>query len=99
MGTVEEVQGADTAGASDQVVASTPLAPDEPLEPIKTKPTLSDPEPLLQRPRASTTDKEATKRHIEELIHSCRSTKVCKVKVPQAQASRGLLMRLALPEV
>ena len=77
MGTVMEAQGADTAGARDQVVASNPLAPDEPIEPIRTEPSRSDSEPLLQR---------------------CRSTKVCKVKVPQAQASRSLLMRSALPE-
>ena len=48
--------------------------------------------------RASTRDKDATKRHNEERDHSCRSTKVCKTKVPQAQVTRGLLMRSALPE-
>ena len=98
IGMETEVQGADTAGELDPAIASTPLAPDEPMEPMRTKPSLSDPELPLQRPRASTRDKEATKRHSVELKHSCRSTKVSKVKVPRAQASWGLLMRSALPE-
>jgi len=88
-------------GVDDQAAASSPPALDEPPEPMRTEPYLSDPVLPVQTTRASTRDKEATKRHNEELIHSCRSTKVCKTKVPQAQVSRGLsglLMRSALPE-
>jgi len=88
MGT--EVQGADTAGEPDPATASTLLAPGEPMEPMIMEPSLSDPEPPLQRPRTSTRDKEATKCHNVELKHSCRSTKVSKVKVPLVQVSIGL---------
>ena len=35
---------------------------------------------------------------MQETLYTGRSTKVCKTRVPQAQVSRGLLMRLALPE-
>ena len=93
-----EAQGAKVMGVGDQTAASSPPALDEPPEPMRTEPSLSEPVLPVQTTRASTRDKEATKRHNEELIRSCRSTKVCKIKAPQAQVSRGLLMRSALPE-
>jgi len=86
------------AGEDDQAAASSPLALDEPPELTRTESYLNEPVLPVQTTRASTRDKESTKRHNEERDHSCRSTKVCKTRVPQAQVSRGLLMRSALPE-
>ena len=86
------------AGEDDQAAASPPLALDEPPELTRTESYRNEPVLPVQTTRVSTRDKEATKRHNEERDHSCRSTKVCKTRVPQAQVSRGLLMRSALPE-
>jgi len=93
-----EAQGADTTEGPDLATSSPPLAQGEPLESLTADSPLNDSEPLLQCPRTSTRDKEATKRHNVELKLSCRSTNVSKVKVSQVQVSIGLLIRSALPE-
>ena len=82
-----EAQGAKMMGVGDQAAASSLPAQDEPPEPMRTEPSLSKPVLPVQTTRASTRDKGATKRHNKELIHSCRSTKVCKIKAPQTQVS------------
>ena len=79
-------------------MASTPQALVEARDPMITEPQLEGPVTPAQTIRASTRDKEASKRRYNELVLSCRSTKIRKAKVPQSQVSRELLMRSALPE-
>ena len=92
-GTQDAVEEAD-----DQAMALTPQALVEAQDPMTMEPQPEGPETPVQTIRASTRDKEASKRRYNELVLSCRSTKISKAKVMQQQVSRGLLMRSALPE-
>ena len=91
-------QGTGTTGVPELVISPPSLAQGEPRETMLIDPLQSESEALLQRPQKSTSDREASQRHIAELDLSCRNPKASKFKGPSEQVTTGLLMRSALPQ-